>query len=135
MSLEVNVEEIITAFLGLTEDKIDSGKSKMHDYINKQAKNPMPEQNITILGYNAGANTQFELVVDHDEENRVITQRTLIPNAQIVLSKLESDPSSIKSDFLGFGVFEKYIAHLNNKVRFKMVEFDGIPVIQADIFL
>ncbi|MCZ4696441.1 hypothetical protein DWB61_17415 [Ancylomarina euxinus] len=135
MSLNINWIELLTNFLKFTEEEIDAHNTQMGDYIGKHHKENREDIGITILGYNAGHHSQFELIIDNDDiESKVMTQRSFLPDIEQMFLKLKSREDSSKS-ILSHNCFEEYVPTMNSRVRFTLMAIDsGVKFIQSDVF-
>jgi hypothetical protein len=136
MSLKINTLELLTNFLSYTEREIDMHKTKMSDYIAKHHKKNHPEYGTTILGYNSGYHSQFELVIDNDDsELRVMTQRSFLPDIKEEFLRLKDLEDNSKA-ILNNNCFEIYVSELKSRVRFTLKALDnGKEFVQTDVWL
>ncbi len=73
----LNIKDIdmITGFLDFNENQLLSNKTLFSDSVFLQQKIDFPEHNVSLYNLDTGS-VGFQVIVDRDRNNKIITQRT-----------------------------------------------------------
>jgi len=128
MALDLKTEEIFTAFLNKSITELEKNQTKFSDYCSYVQKEKLENPNVTILLYSSGG-FYFELIADHDNDNRVMTQRTYTAEAGSYFDEIALvSKSRGKSSFYA----QKYMEDLNRCVDFRLGQNNHGDFVQAD---
>jgi len=134
MALSLSVLDTLTAFLGLTEAEINSGKSLLADYFTFQGREYFGDANVTVICYNAG--DFFEITIDHDSDYRCINQKTFASNMPDMIKHILPDKTGIDVFFDQNGFWpEIFVPRLGTNVKFSLGRTHNGDFIQSDIWL
>lgn len=87
MENQISTSVLFTAFLGLTERQIDS-KNPFGSLLQKMGKQDL-DSNMQIILYMLSQQQYFEVIIDKDQDNIVVSQKTYWPDLNQYYNQLK----------------------------------------------
>lgn len=90
MGMQISTSLLFTTFLGLTERQIDSNNHPFGSLLYKIGKQDL-DSNMQIILYKLSQQQYFEVIIDKDKDNIVVSQKTYWPDINKLYKQLEEN--------------------------------------------